>query len=384
MNSNRYTRRRTFGTVTTVVLGVFFLFAVLLPLISVMTNLRDADVSAILSHPQTVPAILNSLKASVTATFLSIALAFAAAWCVNRTGIRRTALFDILLVIPMLIPSISHGTGLIILLGDNGILTKLFGLQKSIYGFAGIVMGSMLYAFPIAYLMISDILRYEDSTPYEAARTLGIPAKNRFFAITLPYLRKPMISVVFAVFTAIVTDYGVPLMVGGMYKTLPALMYEETIHRMNYAKGSVFGLILLLPAVIAFLFDLLSGKDRTGNSNIKPFRTAGTPAGKCVSYIVLTLITVCVLLPVASFVPGAFAAIFEGAFNQQSFAVRLTVHDVAVTVGHAFPVDMGFAQIHQPPYNGDFRIAGAGVFLFGVVPVKFIADVHVIIYDFGR
>ncbi len=308
MNSNRYTRRRTFGTVTTVVLGVFFLFAVLLPLISVMTNLRDADVSAILSHPQTVPAILNSLKASVTATFLSIALAFAAAWCVNRTGIRRTALFDILLVIPMLIPSISHGTGLIILLGDNGILTKLFGLQKSIYGFAGIVMGSMLYAFPIAYLMISDILRYEDSTPYEAARTLGIPAKNRFFAITLPYLRKPMISVVFAVFTAIVTDYGVPLMVGGMYKTLPALMYEETIHRMNYAKGSVFGLILLLPAVIAFLFDLLSGKDRTGNSNIKPFRTAGTPAGKCVSYIVLTLITVCVLLPVASFVPVAFAA----------------------------------------------------------------------------
>ena len=108
MKSNTYVRRQNFGTATSLILGLFFLFSVLLPLISVMTNLKNADIPAIFSHPQTVPAIFNSLKVSLTATAFSIIVAFIAAWCVNRTGVRLTALFDILLVVPMLIPSISR------------------------------------------------------------------------------------------------------------------------------------------------------------------------------------------------------------------------------------------------------------------------------------
>lgn len=319
MKSNTYNRRRVFGTVTSVILGLFFLVSVLLPLIAVMTNLKNADWNAIFSHPQTVPAIWNSIKVSVTATLFSIVLAFAAAWCVNRAGLRHTAVFDVLLVMPMLIPSISHGTGLIILFGDNGIIKNLLGLKGSIYGFWGIVFGSMMYAFPIAYLMIADILRYENSTPYEAAEALGIPKKNRFFAITLPYLKKPMISVIFAVFTAIVTDYGVPLMVGGMYKTLPVLMYEEAIHRMNYAKGSVFGLILLLPAAVAFLFDLLSGKDRVGNTTVKPFGTDESKAKRIVACVILCIIVAAVLLPILSFIPVALS---ENYPIDKSFSLR--------------------------------------------------------------
>lgn len=347
MKSNTYVRRQNFGTATSLILGLFFLFSVLLPLISVMTNLKNADIPAIFSHPQTVPAIFNSLKVSLTATAFSIIVAFIAAWCVNRTGVRLTALFDILLVIPMLIPSISHGTGLIILFGDNGILKRLLRLHGSIYGFWGIVFGSMMYAFPIAYLMISDILRYEDSTPYEAAQTLGIPKKNRFFAITLPYLKKPMISVIFAVFTAIITDYGVPLMVGGMYKTLPALMYEETIHRMNYAKGSVFGLILLLPAIVAFLFDLFSGKDKVGNSTVKPFSVSGTRIKKAVAYILLTVIVTCVLLPILSFIPVALSANYplDNTFSLRQFSSVMGDKSGLEYLGHSVIVALLVAFI---------------------------------------
>lgn len=184
----------------------------------------------------------------------------------TRTGVKLKGLFGVLILLPMLIPSISHGMGLIILFGSNGILTRLFGLSRGIYGFAGIVAGSVMYAFPVAYIMISDILRYEDSSPYEAAEVLGIPKFRRFVSITLPYLKKPMISVIFAVFTMIVTDYGVPLMIGGMYKTLPVLMYEEVIGRQDFVKGSFFGLILLIPAAAAFLIDLFCKNDRkSGN-----------------------------------------------------------------------------------------------------------------------
>jgi iron(III) transport system permease protein len=141
----------------------------------------------------------------------------------------------------------------------------MLGFRQSIYGFRGIVLGSVFYAFPVAYLMLSDILKYEVGSPYEAALVLGIPKYSQFFSITIPYLRKPLISVVFAVFTLIFTDYGVPLMIGGRFSTLPVLMYQEVIGLLNFNRGSVIGSFLLIPAVIAFLLDVLN-KDK-GNQN---------------------------------------------------------------------------------------------------------------------
>ena len=89
--------------------------------------------------------------------------------------------------------------------------------------------------------MLADVLKYEDATPYEAAAVQGLPRWHTFTAITLPFLRKPLVNVIFATFTMIVTDYGVPLMIGGAYKTLPVIMYEEVIGRLDFAQGACLG-----------------------------------------------------------------------------------------------------------------------------------------------
>lgn len=271
-----------------------------------LLNLRNADIPALLSSGTVTAAIVNSLTVSLVSSVISIALALAAAWCMTRTNVPFKPFFNICILLPMLIPSISHGMGLIILFGSNGSLTTLFGLDKGIYGFLGIVVGSVMYSFPVAYIMISDILKYEDSTPYDAAAVLGIPAHRRFTAITFPYLRKPMISVIFAVFTMIVTDYGVPLMIGGMYKTLPVLMYEEVIGGQNFAKGSFFGLILLIPAVAAFFADMFCKNDRRSSGVTRPFEVKKKRARDIVSFIVLAALTVCVVFPIVSFVAITF------------------------------------------------------------------------------
>jgi iron(III) transport system permease protein len=227
--------------------------------------MTSTDISAIVGSDQFRQSFKNSVLAAGTGTIISIAAAYIFAVCVVCTNMRFREIVGIIATLPMLIPSISHGMGLILLLGSNGILTRLLGLKQSIYGFKGIVLGSVLYAFPVAFLMLSDILKYEDGSPYEAAAVLGIPKRSQFFSITIPYLRKPLISVVFAVFTLIFTDYGVPLMIGGRFTTLPVLMYQEVVGLLNFNRGSVIGAFLLIPAVIAFLFDVLN-KDK-GNQN---------------------------------------------------------------------------------------------------------------------
>jgi iron(III) transport system permease protein len=266
-----------------------------------LLNMAASDVAGVVRSPQFRQALVNSAAAAGMGTVLSIIIAYIFALCVIRSNMRFQEVFTVLATVPMLIPSISHGMGLVLLLGSNGILTRFLGLKNAIYGFNGIVMGSVLYAFPVAFLMLADILKYEDHSPYEAAEVLGIPRGRQFLSITFPYLRKPLISVVFATFTLIFTDYGVPLMIGGRFTTLPVLMYQEVIGILNFSRGSVIGSFLLIPAVIAFAFDL-ANKDR-GNQNFvvkeKEKRKNPLRDGAAMTYCVL--VCAAIALPIAVF-----------------------------------------------------------------------------------
>ena len=283
-------------------LGIFLFVTVICPLGKMLANMTGADVSGIIQLPRFREALFNSVRAAGTATVISIVLAWCFALCVIRSNLRFREVFTVFVTLPMLIPSISHGMGLILLLGSNGIITRLFNLPGAIYGFHGIVLGSIFYAFPVAFLMLADILKYEDGSPYEAAEVLGIPRVNQFFSVTFPYLRKPLIAVVFAVFTLIVTDYGVPLMIGGRYITLPVLMYQEVIGLLNFSRGSVIGAFLLVPAVIAFIFDLLN-RDRANQNFViieKTKRKSKTRDAVAAIYVILVCFLIA--LPVVVFV----------------------------------------------------------------------------------
>ena len=284
-----------------ILLCIFWLFAIILPLIRMLSTMATVDVGAIISARKFSKALRQSLTASFVATLISVCLAGLLSWAVARTNVRHKTILNTLITVPMLIPSISHGMGLIIILGANGWLSRLLGISGGIYGFWGIVLGSVMYSFPVAYLMLYDVLRYEDGTPYEAAEVMGLKVRDKFFAITLPYLRKPLISVVFATFTMIITDYGVPLMVGGKYMTLPVMMYQDVIGMLDFGKGSVIGMILLIPALIACILDM-ANRDK-GNSAFvgKPYGIKENTRRDWVARAVIIAIVILVFLPIGSF-----------------------------------------------------------------------------------
>ncbi|MDR2210834.1 MAG: ABC transporter permease subunit [Spirochaetaceae bacterium] len=291
------------GVPVKLVLGVFLTFSLILPLAGMLYNMSGTDMASVVSSPRFREALVHSVISAGTGTVISIVFAWFFALAVVRSKMPFRTIFAVLGTVPMLIPSISHGMGLVLLLGSNGVLTRFLGLPHPIYGFWGIAAGSVLYAFPVAFLMLADILTYEDGSPYEAATVLGIPRIRQFLSITFPYLRKPLISVVFAVFTLIFTDYGVPLMIGGRYTTLPVLMYQEVIGLLNFNRGSVIGSFLLIPALGAFLFDVFN-KDR-GNQNFTAQEKAlsGKPLrdGLAMSYCIIVCSVIASPLAVFAF-----------------------------------------------------------------------------------
>ena len=298
------------STAVKVLVGALLILLVVLPLVNMFTALTAEDVRDVFTSSKFVPALRNTLVLGLAATAISLTLAFLLALATERVDMKLKAVFSVILVLPMLIPSISHGMGLIILLGNNGIITRLLGLDVTVYGSLGIILGSVMYAFPPAYIMLSDALRYEDRSPYAAADILGIGKSGRFLRITLPYLRRPLIAAAFSSFALISTDYGVPLMIGGTTKTVARLMYDEVIGQLRFGRGCVYALILLIPAIIAFCADVLN-KDRAGGSLVA--KDSGesvansSRAKKIGAYALCTAVSVMALLPIVSFVVLAFA-----------------------------------------------------------------------------
>lgn len=290
-----------------ILLSVVFISLVIIPLFRMFMNIDKESIQKVFAAENFGKVICNSLIATGIATVITVVLAYFLALCISRTDIHLKKLFNIIFVLPMLIPSISIGMGMIILFGNNGLITNVFHLSSGIYGMTGVVFGSVLYAFPVAFLMLNDVMKYEDMNPYEAAQVLGISKLRQFKEITLPYLRKPLISVVFSTFSLIISDYGVPLMVGGKYTTLPVVMYQEVIGQLNFGKGAVYGSLLLIPAIVAFVIDLLN-KDK-GNSAyvVKQFVPKKSRVRNFVSYIYCGLLTVFTVLPLFAFIVLAFA-----------------------------------------------------------------------------
>ncbi|NLB28291.1 MAG: phosphonate ABC transporter permease, partial [Clostridiaceae bacterium] len=135
----------------------FFAVSVFLPLLRMLARMADVDVRALLFSGPFLTALRNSLLVTSVSTVISVSLAAALAWFMVRSGVRFKGFFTLIFTLPMLIPSISHGMGLVVLFGANGVVTRLLGLKGSVYGFWGIVAGSVIYSFPVAFLMLSDI-----------------------------------------------------------------------------------------------------------------------------------------------------------------------------------------------------------------------------------
>lgn len=286
---------------------IYLGITVLVPIVVLFSQIRVEHVRAIISSAQFFPMLKNSLITTITATIIAVILAFVLAYVINRTRIRFKSVWMVLFTVPMLIPSISHGMGLVLLFGDNGLLTNLFHMEIELYGYRGIIMGAVLYSFPVAFLMFCDSLQYEDYTTYEAAEVLGISKIRQFRTITMPAMKRTIVSAILAVFTMIFTDYGVPLMTGGTVMTLPVYMYREVIGMMNFSNGAVIGLILLAPAVCAFLLDFKkSNSAKVVNTVTKQFHIKKNKVRDICAYIFLSFFFLLLCLPIIAFVCLSF------------------------------------------------------------------------------
>lgn len=223
-----------------------------------LRNLRE-----VLTEPRLRDAAWNSVFIATVATALVVpaALGFAYALCQSR--IRPKSLFKVIALSPLLTPSLMPAISLVYLFGHQGLL-KGWLHGHAIYGPLGIILGECFYTFPYALLVLATALGMADARLYEAAEVLGANRFRRFLTVTMPNIRYGLISACLIVFTLIITDFGVPIVVGGQTNVLALEVYKQVLGQQNFQKGAAVGLILLLPAVLSFAAERWLARGRGG------------------------------------------------------------------------------------------------------------------------
>lgn len=206
------------------------------------------------TEPGLAVAAWNSASLSAISTVIVMALAFPYAYALVRTRIPGRGFFRLMALLPLLAPSLLPAFGMVFLFGNQGWL-KHWLLGESLYGPVGIVMASAFYAFPHAVLILSAGLSAGDQRHYEAARALKAGPWRRFVTVTLPSCRYAAISAASIVYILVFTDFGIPSVVGGSTNVLATDIYKLVIGRFDFEMGAVVGVLLLVPAVIAYGID---------------------------------------------------------------------------------------------------------------------------------
>jgi len=251
----------------------------------------------------------HSLSMGFTTMVISVALGFIIALGLHRCSFRGKWIIRTAIIMPLLAPSLVQALGLIFLLGRNGVINRIFGLELDIYGFWGLTIANTLYAIPQVVMIIGASLVLLDARIYEAAEMMGAKPLRQFRDLTLPAVFFALLNAGFVVFIVTITDFGNAAVIGGDYSVLATEIYTQVVGLRNFNMGAVVGIMLLLPTVISYYIERKAMQRQQGvvATNIQPFVPSFTAsrdipmAGACF-FIAAMILSVIAIVVYASFV----------------------------------------------------------------------------------
>jgi iron(III) transport system permease protein len=210
-----------------------------------------------LRTPSLLQSLWNSVWVSGLVTLIVLPLAFVFAYALTRSCMPGKTIFRSISLIPLLAPSLLSAISLIYWFGNQGVLKdamQAVGIDQ-IYGAPGVIMAECFAVFPHVLMILVTALTLADARLYEAADALGTSAQRKFFTITLPGAKYGLISASLVSFTLVMTDFGIPKVIGGNFNMMATDIFKLVIGQQDFSRGSVVALLLLSPAVLSFAVD---------------------------------------------------------------------------------------------------------------------------------
>lgn len=216
-----------------------------------------ANLISILQTPRYGKVFGRTMVLGLIVAFIATFIGYIFAYTVTRVNVPCKGFLKTMATLPILSPPFVLSLSIIFLFGKQGLISKnLLGITgSSVYGLKSLIVVQVMSFFPIAYLTLSGILASIDASVEDAACNMGAGRWKTFWTVTFPLSLPGIISGALLVFIQSLEDFSNPATIGGDYTTLSIEVYNIITGSYDMRKGSVLALLLLLPAVIAYLLN---------------------------------------------------------------------------------------------------------------------------------
>jgi iron(III) transport system permease protein len=225
------------------------------------TRVALSHYTALLEDSRLQRAARNSVMLATLAALLTVSLAYALAYGINRHAIPRATMARYIILLPIVSPPIIISFALVLLFGRHGLITRgllqdQLGLvsaeQFNIYGLHGLVLAQVLSFVPPAFIVLDNALARHDGRLEEAAATQGAGPWQVFRHVTLPLSRPGLLRAFILVFILAMTDFGNPEVIGANFPLLAEIIYDEIVGFQNFALAAALCVWMLVPALAIY------------------------------------------------------------------------------------------------------------------------------------
>lgn len=182
--------------------------------------------------PEEITAIVLSVKVALVAAVASLPLGVACGWLLARREFPGKALFDALLLLPLVMPPVVTGYVLLIAFGNQGVLgqwlREVLGIQLA-FRWTGAALACAVMGFPLMVRAIRLSIEATDRRLEAAAATLGAAPWRVFFTVTLPLAWPGLVAGAVLAFAKALGEFGATITfvsnIPGQTQTLSAAIY---------------------------------------------------------------------------------------------------------------------------------------------------------------
>ncbi|SJZ91488.1 ABC transporter permease [Consotaella salsifontis] len=286
----------------------------------------------VLTRRYYVGALQNTLLVGAGGMLGACLIGVPLAYFVARYHVTGRNLISTVAVLALVSPPFIGAYSWILLLGNNGAITRAFrdlGVHlPSIYGTAGIILVFSLKFFPFVYLMTEGALRAINRSYEEAAANLGCSPVKSFFAITLPLVFPAVSSGAILAFVLSIADFGTPAIIGRNFRTLSTIAYNQYTAEMGGTPSTAVAISMVMIAIsmaAVFLQRFILAKRRYAGSftNLpikKPLHGLFGAGVHAFCYLVVVLAAVPMVVVFYTSILATNGPVFTGEFGFSSYA----------------------------------------------------------------
>lgn len=199
--------------------------------------------------------IKNSIKVAfitgIITTFISTCIAI----YYYTAGSKTKKVIRIILSTTIISPPFVTALSYINLFGRRGLISyHLLKLSINPYGMWGVILMQIISDFSLSSLLLMGFIISIDKSLIDSAKSLGAKTNNIIKDILLPFLIPAIKASALLTFLRSLSDFGTVAIIGGNFNVLASESYFAVISEGNVAKAAAINVVLLLPALIVFIF----------------------------------------------------------------------------------------------------------------------------------